>query len=162
MILESNDESIQSLIDMAFDALKVNVEDGFFDVSYVEDSVYVTEEIKVVDVQKVTGKNYLTGEERSHLFVTIDVYIDGKLVRTGILPGTAKINPNANIFLTPNGGFNGWTSKLQYWNNSSNPQMAWDTYMAGYGAGLFSNLFGKYKVKVALLTDNQEKAQFTL
>jgi hypothetical protein len=76
MILESNDESIQSLIDMAFDALKVNVEDGFFDVSYVEDSVYVTEEIKVVDVQKVTGKNYLTGEERSHLFVTIDVYID--------------------------------------------------------------------------------------
>jgi hypothetical protein len=74
--LESNDESIQSLIDMAFDALKVNVEDGFFDVSYVEDSVYVTEEIKVVDVQKVTGKNYLTGEERSHLFVTIDVYID--------------------------------------------------------------------------------------
>ena len=76
MLLESNDESIQSLIDMAFDALKVNVEDGFFDVSYVEDSVYVTEEIKVVDVQKVTGKNYLTGEERSHLFVTIDVYID--------------------------------------------------------------------------------------
>jgi hypothetical protein len=93
---------------------------------------------------------------------TLDVYIDGKLVRTGILPGTAKINPTANIFLTPNGGFNGWTSKLQYWNNSSNPQMAWDTYMAGYGAGLFSNLFGKYKVKVALLTDNQEKAQFTL
>jgi hypothetical protein len=93
---------------------------------------------------------------------TLDVYIDGKLVRTGILPGTAKINPTANIYLTPNGGFNGWTSKLQYWNNSSNPQMAWDTYMAGYGAGLFSNLFGKYKVKVALLTDNQEKAQFTL
>ena len=76
MLLESNDESIQSLIDMAFDALKVNVEDGFFDVSYVEDSVYVTEEIKVIDVQKVTGKNYLNGEERSHLFVTIDVYID--------------------------------------------------------------------------------------
>ena len=93
---------------------------------------------------------------------TLDVYLDGKLVRTGILPGTAKINPTANIYLTPNGGFNGWTSKLQYWNNSSNPQMAWDTYMAGYGAGLFSNLFGKYKIKVALLTDNQEKAQFTL
>jgi hypothetical protein len=93
---------------------------------------------------------------------TLDVYIDGKLVRTGILPGTAKITPTANIYLTPNGGFNGWTSKLQYWNNASNPQMAWDTYMKGYGAGLFSNLFGKYKVKVALLTDNQEKAQFTL
>ena len=76
LLLESNDESIQSLIDMAFDALKVNVEDGFFDVSYVEDSVYVTEEIKVVDVQKVTGKNYLTGKESSHLFVTVDAYIE--------------------------------------------------------------------------------------
>jgi hypothetical protein len=93
---------------------------------------------------------------------TLDVYIDGKLVRTGILPGTAKISPNANIYLTPNGGFNGWTSKLQYWNTSSNPQMAWDTYIKGYGAGLFAGLFGKYKVKVSLLTDDQEKAQFTL
>jgi hypothetical protein len=92
---------------------------------------------------------------------TLDVYIDGKLVRTGILPGVAKITSNANIYLTPNGGFNGWTSKLQYFNNSSNPQMAWDTYMKGYGSDMFSNLFGKYKVKLALLTDNQEKAQFT-
>jgi hypothetical protein len=93
---------------------------------------------------------------------TLDVYIDGKLVRTNILPGTAKVSPSAGVYLTPNGGFNGWTSKLQYWNYASNPQMAWDTYMNGYGANSFSNLFGKYKVKVALLTDNQEKAQFTI
>jgi hypothetical protein len=67
---------MQSLIDMAFDSLKENVDNGFFEVSYVEDNVYVTEEIKVVDVQKITGKNYLTGKESSHLFVTIDVYIE--------------------------------------------------------------------------------------
>jgi hypothetical protein len=76
MLLESNTESMQTLIDMAFDALKNNVEDGFFEVSYVEDSVYVTEEIKVVNVQNVTGKNYLTGKESTHLFVTVDVYIE--------------------------------------------------------------------------------------
>jgi hypothetical protein len=76
MLLESNTESMQTLINMAFDALKNNVEDGFFEVSYVEDSVYVTEEIKVVNVQNVTGKNYLTGKESTHLFVTIDVYIE--------------------------------------------------------------------------------------
>ena len=93
---------------------------------------------------------------------TLDVYMDGKLVRTGILPGVAKITSSANIYLTPNGGFNGWTSKLQYWNNASNPQMAWDTYIKGYGSSMFSNLFGRYKVKVALLTDNQENAQFTI
>jgi len=76
ILLESNTESMQTVIDIAFKALKENIEDGFFEVSYVEDSVYVTEEIKVVDVQKVTGKNYLNGEESSHLFVTIDVYIE--------------------------------------------------------------------------------------
>jgi hypothetical protein len=76
MLLESNTESMQNVIDMSFKTLKENVEDGFFEVSYVEDSVYVTEEIKVVDVQKVTGKDYLTGKESSHLFVTIDVYIE--------------------------------------------------------------------------------------
>ena len=93
---------------------------------------------------------------------TLDVYIDGKLVRTGILPGPAKISPNANVYLTPNGGFNGWTSKLQYWNQASNPQNAWDVYTAGYGGGLLDNLMGKYKVKVELLTDNKETAQFTV
>lgn len=93
---------------------------------------------------------------------TLDVYINGKLVRTSILPGVAKILPTANIYLTPNGGFNGWTSKLQYWNMSSNPQAAWDTYVKGYGGGLLDNLFGKYKVKMALLVDNKEEAQLTI
>ena len=93
---------------------------------------------------------------------TLDVYIDGKLVRTGILPGTAKVVPTANLYLTPNGGFKGWTSKLQYWNSASNPQDAWDVYSAGYGGGLLDNLLGKYRVKVALLTDNKETATLTI
>ena len=36
---------------------------------------------------------------------TLDIYLDGKLVQTSILPGTAKIAPMANIYLTPDGGF---------------------------------------------------------
>ena len=75
MLLESNTESMQNLIDIAFQAVKDDVDEGNFDVTYIEDAVYATEEIKVVEVQKVTGKNYLTGDESSHLFVTIDVYV---------------------------------------------------------------------------------------
>ncbi|MFY7885585.1 MAG: hypothetical protein ACOVOV_12180, partial [Dolichospermum sp.] len=41
---------------------------------------------------------------------TLDVYIDGKLVRTCLLPGIANVNNNSNIFVSPSGGFNGWTS----------------------------------------------------
>ena len=76
VLLESNTESIQSLIDMAFESLKERCEEDEYSVLYVENQVHATEEIKVVDVQKVTGKDYLTGKESSHLFVTIDVCIE--------------------------------------------------------------------------------------
>ncbi len=43
---------------------------------------------------------------------SLDVYIDGKLVRTCVLPGVAKIDTNAPVFVTPIGGFSGWTSRF--------------------------------------------------
>ena len=58
ILLESNTESMQNVIDIAFKSLKENVEDGFFEVSYVEDSVYVTEEIKVVEVANKNVKKF--------------------------------------------------------------------------------------------------------
>jgi len=36
---------------------------------------------------------------------TLDVYVDGKLVRTCVLPGVAKIANNAPVYVTPLGGF---------------------------------------------------------
>lgn len=75
ILLESNTESMQNVIDMAFETLEEKCEEGDFDVTYVESELNATEEIKVVEVQKVTGKNYLTGKESSHLYVTVDIYI---------------------------------------------------------------------------------------
>ena len=37
---------------------------------------------------------------------SMDIYIDGKLVRTCLLPGIANVNNNADIYVTPKGGFN--------------------------------------------------------
>ena len=64
---------------------------------------------------------------------TMDVYIDGKLSRTCVLPGVAKVNPNANVVVTPGGGFNGWTANFQYWSQPVNPQQAYNIYKSGYG-----------------------------
>jgi len=82
---------------------------------------------------------------------TMDLYIDGKLVRTCLLPGVASVNNNANIYVTPKGGFDGWTSKLEYYPNSLNPQDSWNIYSKGYSGGFFSNLFGSYDVQISLL-----------
>lgn len=71
MLLESNFEPIQNLIDMAFEDLKENCENYSID-SYTCDEVEVIEKIKVVDVQKVFVKTKTT-EQDSFLLIKIDV-----------------------------------------------------------------------------------------
>jgi hypothetical protein len=87
---------------------------------------------------------------------TLDLYLDGKLVRTCVLPGVAKIDSGASVYVTPNGGFSGWTANFQYWPDSCDPQKAWNIYKAGYGGSLLGNLFGKYSVKFSLMEGDQE------
>jgi hypothetical protein len=92
---------------------------------------------------------------------TMDVYLDGKLVRTCILPAPAKIDPDAPVILTPGGGFKGWTSNTQYFATPLNPQEAFNIYAAGPKCGGMS-LFDKYKLRITYLVNNQPEAQVTL
>lgn len=93
---------------------------------------------------------------------TLDVYIDGKLVRTFVLPSVPKINVNADVYVTPNGGFSGWTTRFQYTSDATNPQTAWDMYKKGYGGSLLGELFGKYSVKLSLLENDKESSSLTV
>jgi hypothetical protein len=91
----------------------------------------------------------------------MDLYIDGKLVRTCLLPGVASVNNNADIYVTPSGGFDGWTSRLQYYPSSLNPQEVWNIYSNGYTD--WSNMFvNEYQVQVALLRDGTTQSSFTI
>ena len=89
---------------------------------------------------------------------TLDIYLDGKLVNTCLLPGPALVNTTSDVYVTPNGGFSGWTSKLQYFPNATDPQTAWDIYRQGYGGSMFSN----YNIKVAFMENGNETKSFTL
>ena len=91
---------------------------------------------------------------------TMDLYIDGKLVRTCLLPGVANVNNNANIFVTPAGGFDGWTSKLQFFPNSINPQDAWNIYVKGYNNAWFSG--NPYQVQVSLIENGTTQSSITI
>jgi len=92
---------------------------------------------------------------------SLDIYIDGKLVRTCLLPGVAKIDSTSNVYVTPNGGFSGWTSTFQYWPNSCDPQKAWNIYKKGYGGSMIGNL-GRYSVKVSIMESGTEEASFEI
>jgi len=92
---------------------------------------------------------------------SMDIYIDGKLVKTCLLPGVANINSTASIYVTPDGGFDGWTSKFQYYPSPLNPQEAWNIYTAGYSAP-YANMFGSYQVQVSLLENGNTKNTLTI
>jgi hypothetical protein len=92
---------------------------------------------------------------------SMDVYIDGKLVRTCLLPGVVSVNNNSNIYVTPLGGFEGWTSKLQYYPNSLNPQEVWNNYTRGY-TDWWSSLFGSYQVQLSLVENGTTQSTVTI
>ena len=92
---------------------------------------------------------------------SLDVYIDGKLVKTCLMGGVANIDSSANVYVTPNGGFSGWTSIFQYWPTSCDPQKAWNIYKKGYGGSLLGNL-GQYSIKVSLMNGNNTDSSFQI
>ena len=93
---------------------------------------------------------------------TLDVYLDGKLVRTCVLPGIAKVNNSASVYITPEGGFSGYTSNIQYIADSTNPQQAYDIYKKGYGDSILGGLMSKYQLKVSFLEDSVEQGSFEI
>ena len=93
---------------------------------------------------------------------TMDLYLDGKLVKTCLLPGVPKIESSASVYITPNGGFSGWTSSFKYWGESTNPQKAWDIYKEGYGGNWLGNLFGQYSIKISIVEGETEETTITI
>jgi hypothetical protein len=91
---------------------------------------------------------------------TLDIYIDGKLVKTCLLPGVANINNNADIYVTPGGGFDGWTTKFQYFPSPINPQDAWNIYAKGFSSWL--SMFSGYKVQLSLVENGNVKSSVSV
>lgn len=91
---------------------------------------------------------------------SMDLYINGKLVRTCLLPGVASVNNASNIYVTPMGGFDGSTSQFQYFPDSMNPQQAWNIYTAGYSS--WSNMFSTYQLQVSLVENGQTQSSVTI
>jgi len=80
MLFESNkNESMQNLIDMAFDEVKEKCEGGSYirsHYNYICDPIEMIEEMKVVDVSKTTSMNYLEKKELSQIHITVDIHLE--------------------------------------------------------------------------------------
>jgi len=102
----------------------------------------------------------------------VDVYMDGKLVRTCSLTNVADtIGEGSTIYIGGSGatgsnkncrggnelvGFTGYIASVLYNPDIISPQDAWNTYARGYNNSPFglNNLFQRYKLEFAFLKDN--------
>ena len=93
----------------------------------------------------------------------LDVYINGKLVKTCLLTAPPKSSGAADVNITPDGGFGGYTSGFQYFSRPLGPQQAYDIYASGYGGGSsLGSLFDKYRVRIGLVENDRTVAKFEL
>ena len=96
----------------------------------------------------------------------LDVYLDGKLINSFILPSTFDPgNEKNNIYLGNNpksSGFQGFITRVRYEPNSINTQEALNIYKAGINKSLLKSLFNRYSLKVSFLEYNKEKGSFSI
>jgi hypothetical protein len=104
---------------------------------------------------------------------TVDLYLDGKLVRTCIMttmPITLKSGENVHIGGSydstlkkfADGDLQGYISNVIYKANYFTPEEAWSIYSDGYsGAGMFDFLHS-YKLNFSVTNNNQVMSQFSI
>ena len=91
---------------------------------------------------------------------TMDLYLEGKLVKTCLLAGIANVNTSEDVYVTPSGGFDGYTARFQYFPNAINPQDAWNMYASGVSS--LKSFAGSYKVKITLEQNGVDQKSITI
>lgn len=91
----------------------------------------------------------------------MDVYVDGKLVKSCVVNMGSKLGETQSIVLgddetLPNDV--GFITNVKLKAAPIAPQEAWDIYSQGFGGSPWSDLLNKYKVKLSFIVDNQEQA----
>jgi hypothetical protein len=91
----------------------------------------------------------------------MDVYVDGKLVKSCVVNMGSKLNETQKITLgdaTKIQDDIGFITNVKLKAAPIAPQEAWDIYSQGFGGSPWSDLLNKYKVKLSFIVDNQEQA----
>jgi hypothetical protein len=62
---------------------------------------------------------------------TVDVYLDGKLARSCVLPNYFKVDSGYSGYLLSHGGFGGQIGNIMMYDAAMNPEMVYKNYIAG-------------------------------
>ena len=93
----------------------------------------------------------------------MDVYVDGKLVKSCVVNTGSRIQETQSIVLGDDSdpvktNDVGFITNVKLKAAPIAPQEAWDIYSQGFGGSPWSDILNKYKVKLSFIVDNQEQA----
>lgn len=93
----------------------------------------------------------------------MDVYVDGKLVKSCVVNLGSKLNSTQSIVLGDDRPTDdiGFITNVKLKSSPIAPQEAWDIYSQGFGGSPWSDLLNKYKVKLSFIVDNQEQTSIS-
>ena len=93
----------------------------------------------------------------------MDVYVDGKLMKSCVVNTGSRIQETQSIVLgddseSVKSNDVGFITNVKLKAAPIAPQEAWDIYSQGFGGSPWSDILNKYKVKLSFIVDNQEQA----
>ena len=95
----------------------------------------------------------------------MDVYVDGKLVKSCVVNTGSELSATQSIVLGQEASTDnkeiGFITNVKLKASPIAPQEAWDIYSQGFGGSPWSDLLNKYKVKLSFLVDNQEQTSIS-
>lgn len=93
----------------------------------------------------------------------MDVYVDGKLVKSCVVNNGSKLSETKKIILGDSTKKEdiGFITNVKLKASPIAPQEAWDIYSQGFGGSPWSDLLNKYKVKLSFIVDNQEQTSIS-
>jgi hypothetical protein len=92
----------------------------------------------------------------------LDVYVNGKLMKTSIIPGDPISYKTGDVELTPSTSFTGYTSRFIYSPNPMGPEDAWNTYKNGPSGNILMTFLNQYKIKLSFLKGSEDVASITI
>lgn len=91
----------------------------------------------------------------------VDLYIDGKLLRSHKIEGTVtQINKASSIQFGTD--IDGFLAKMEREPRPISPSEAWDKYMDGNGGNYFSKMFANYGATFTITKDDLDVRQFQM
>tara|TARA_Y100000817_G_C16859654_1_gene545304 strand:- start:3513 stop:4211 length:699 start_codon:yes stop_codon:yes gene_type:complete len=97
----------------------------------------------------------------------LDVYMDGKLVKTCLIEGDIEDYQGQNIILTPDtgtetGSFDGFLAKFKKFGKAVTPREAWSTYKEGYTKGGFLGVLNTFGLKMEVTKSGKTMTGFEI